>query len=255
MNSNHHALSQPETVAGATLWADRLVFGFMRHWLAWVLTAMLVFVSVPFLAPVAMYAGWSELGRLIYFVYSSFCHQLPQRSWFLFGEKLTYSLNEITQVYPYTEPWQLRQFMGTPAMGWKVAWSDRMISFYFLTPVLGLLYALMRTIGWRVRPLSLRMALLMLAPLVLDGGSHLVNDLFYGVGGDGFRDTNAWLVVLTGNAFPNFYVGDHFGTFNWWMRLLTGVLAAWGLAFWIFPWMDRWMEQELKWYAYRLQRG
>lgn len=137
-------------------------------------------------------------------------------------------------------------------MGWKVAWSDRMISFYFLTPVFGLVYGLVRTVGWRVRPIPLKLLLLLLLPMTLDGVTHLVNDLVFGVTGNGFRDTNAWLALLTGHAFPGFYAGDHFGTFNWWMRLLTGMVAAWGLAFWVFPWIDRLMADEVDRYAKRL---
>ena len=249
---HHVAVSLPEPEAASESWADRLVYGFMRHWLALILTAMLIFVSVPFLAPVAMHLGWSGVGNLIYFLYSPFCHQLPQRSWFLFGDKLTYTLGEIAQVYPHLEAWQLRRFTGEPGMGWKVAWSDRMISFYFLTPVFGLVYGLVRTVGWRVRPIPFKLLLLLLLPMTLDGVTHLVNDLVFGVTGNGFRDTNAWLALLTGHAFPGFYAGDHFGTFNWWMRLLTGMVAAWGLAFWVFPWIDRLMADEVDRYAKRL---
>ncbi len=244
MHPHPDTVSFPKSGAVIASWADRVISGFMRHWLALILTAMLVFVSAPFLAPVAMHVGWDRVGNLIYVLYSPFCHQLPQRSWFLFGEKLTYTLDEIAQVYPHLDAWQLRRFTGTPTMGWKVAWSDRMISFYFLTPVFGLVYALLRTAGVRVRPISFKLFLLLLVPMALDGGTHLLNDLFYGVAGHGFRDTNVWLAWLTGHAFLGFYAGDHFGTFNWWMRLFTGIVAAWGAAFWVFPWLDRLMTDE-----------
>jgi uncharacterized membrane protein len=230
-----------ETPAPPVLWAHRIASAFLHHWLALVLTALLVFGLGPFLAPVAMAAGWTAVGKALYAIYSPFCHQLPQRSWFLFGEQLTYTLDEIYQVYPYTDAWRLRQFYGTADMGWKVAWSDRMISFYTMTPIFGLLYAALRR---RLRPLSWQLLVLALMPLFLDGVSHVANDLFYGVAGGGFRDTNSWLAFLTGDAWPGFYAGDHVGTFNWWMRLVTGMLAAWGLAFWAFPWLDQWMRTE-----------
>ena len=232
----------------APAWADQLVCWFFRHWLALLLAPMLLFVTLPFLAPAAMAAGWTALGSFIYWLYTPFCHQLPQRSWFLFGEKLTYTLAEINQVFPSADAWTLRRFYGTPEMGWKVAWSDRMISFYTLTPLFGLLYALLRQAGWRVGPLSWRVLLLALAPMMLDGFTHLLNDAFIGDYTSGFRDTNAWLALLTANAFPGFYAGDHLGAFNWWMRLLTGVLAAWGIAFMIFPFLDRVMGEEAKRY-------
>jgi hypothetical protein len=34
------------------------------------------------------------------------------------------------------------------------------------------------------------------------------------------------------------------GTFNWWMRLLTGLLAAWGVAFLAFPWLDHLFQHD-----------
>ncbi|HXF59984.1 MAG TPA: exosortase/archaeosortase family protein [Caldilineaceae bacterium] len=216
----------------------------LRHWLAWALAAMLPFTMAPFLAPVLMASGWTDLGTAVYKFYALFCHQLPQRSWFLFGPKLTYTLEEITRVFPTTDPWSLRAFSGTPELGWKVAWSDRMISFYTMTPAFGLLYALLRRLR-PIRPVSWRVLLLALLPLVVDGTTHALNDLLYGVAGGGFRDTNAWLAILTGNAFPGFYAGDHAGTFNWWLRLFSGLLAAWGVAFTLFPWLDQLFRQEL----------
>ena len=58
---------------------------------------------------------------------------------------------------------------------------------------------------------------------------------------------SAWRAValLTNQAFPGFYAGDHFGTFNWWMRLLTGMLAAWGLPAFFFPWLDQLFREEV----------
>jgi uncharacterized membrane protein len=226
-------------------WADKIVFGFMRYWLIFILAASLLFVLVPFAAPAAMYAGWEGLGVLIYKLYAVTCHQLPQRSWFLFGDKLTYTLDEIGQVYPYTDALRLRSFYGTPEMGWKVAWSDRMISFYFMVPVFGLVYAFWHRLHRSPNPISYRLLLLLLLPLMIDGFTHMFSDLIYGVSGGGFRDTNAWLAFITGNAFSDFYAGDHYGTFNWWMRLSTGLLAAWAIAFFAFPWIDRLMQGEL----------
>jgi len=225
-------------------WTDALAVGVVRHWLAGLLIGFGVFVTLPFLAPVAMAAGWTWLGRLIYTMYIPFCHQLPQRSWFLFGQKLMYTLDEINQVYASTDPWQLRFFYGTPEMGWKVAWSDRMISFFGLMPVFGLAYAGLR--WWRraVRPLPLWLLAVALTPLALDGITHMASDALFGVSAGGFRDTNAWLAALTGGAFPGFYAGDHVGTFNWWMRLLTGGLGAWGIVFFALPWLDRWLGPE-----------
>jgi uncharacterized membrane protein len=229
--------------SAAVTWADKWVNGFLRHWLLLLLAALFIFVGLPFLAPAAMAVGWASLGEILYFVYAPFCHQLPQRSWFLFGEQLTYSLDEIYRVYQ-GDVWSLRTFYGTPEMGWKVAWSDRMISFYTMVPVFGLVYAALRRVYPALRPIPWQWLLLAQVPLFVDGITHALNDLLYGIAGGGFRDTNAWLAFLSDNAFAGFYAGDHLGTFNWWARLLTGLLAAWGIAFFVFPWLDALFRQE-----------
>ncbi len=104
---------------------------------------------------------------------------------------------------------------------------------------LGLVYAwLSRRIA--LHPLPLKVLLLALFPLAIDGVSHALNDALFGPAStEGFRNTNAWLAALTLNRFPGFYAGDHLGTFNWWVRLLTGMLAAWAVAFTLFPSLDR----------------
>jgi len=38
---------------------------------------------------------------------------------------------------------------------------------------------------------------------------------------------------------PTFYAGDAWGSFNSLARLVTGLLAAFGLIFWLLPWVDR----------------
>ena len=102
-----------------------------NHWFATFLIVYGLWVFLPYLAPVFMYIGWTGAGKAIYFVYSFFCHQLPERSFFLFGQKIMYSLNEVQSAWQNTSnPMILRQFIGNESMGWKVAWSDRMISFY-----------------------------------------------------------------------------------------------------------------------------
>src|SRR5512141_496962 len=101
------------------------------HWFAIFLFVYGVWVFLPFLAPVWMHSGWTGMGKAVYLVYSFFCHQLPERSFFFFGPKSMYSLAEVQAAWQNTNnPMVLRQFTGNASMGWKVAWSDRMISFY-----------------------------------------------------------------------------------------------------------------------------
>jgi hypothetical protein len=56
----------------------------------------------------------------------------------------------------------------------------------------------------------------------------------------GFRNTNTWLAAITGNAFAaTFYAGDLIGSFNWWMRLITGVVAGFAFTRLIYPYINK----------------
>ena len=213
----------------------RVVLGFARHWLLFVNLLIVVWVGLPWLAPVFMHLGWSSAAKAVYLIYSFQCHQLPERSYFLFGRQAMYSLAEIQTVWQSTEnPLVLRQFIGNPEMGWKVAWSDRMVSMYTSILLGGLLYGLVRK---QLKPLSFWMFALLLLPMGIDGGTHMVSDLA-GLG-DGFRDTNIWLQTITNNAFSTaFYQGDALGSFNSWMRLITGILFGIGLVGFAYPYIN-----------------
>ena len=73
--------------------------------------------------------------------------------------------------------------------------------------------------------------------MILDGGAHMISD-FAGIG-QGFRDTNQWLAILTNHSLPaTFYAGDAIGSFNSFMRLITGFLAGLGIVWFAFPYME-----------------
>lgn len=211
---------------------NRWVYRVSRNWFTWFILITGTWVVLPWLAPVFMVLGWETPAKAIYFLYSFQCHQLPQRSFFLFGPKAMYSLEEIRAAWQDTlDPVILRQFIGNPAMGYKVAWSDRMVSAYGSIPLWALVLWPFRR---RMRPLSFWGFVLFSLPMAVDGGTHFLSDLA-GLG-QGFRYTNAWLAELTNYAFPeSFYVGNALGSFNSWMRLITGVLFGFGLVAFVLP--------------------
>jgi uncharacterized membrane protein len=215
--------------------AHRLTSYLTRHWLLIFGALWGLYVGLPWLAPVFMELGWTSAANTIYMIYATQCHQLPQRSLFLFGPKLMYSLSQIQSAWQMTDnPLLLRQFIGNTEMGWKVAWSDRMISLYTSLLVGALIYWPLRK---RFKPLPVWVFILLMLPLAIDGGSHFISDLA-GIG-YGFRDNNAWLAALTFNAFPSsFYAGDGLGSFNSWMRWVTGPLMGLGLAWFILPYCE-----------------
>jgi uncharacterized membrane protein len=217
--------------------SERFVLWFAKHWLAVFNIVWGVFVILPFLAPVFMQIGATGLGNGVYFIYQFFCHQLPERSFFLFGPRPMYPLSEITTVTQSVDPLVLRQFIGGSAWGWKVAYSDRMVSMYTGFWIAALVFAAFRR---RVRPLPIWGFLLFCLPMAIDGFTHLLSDLQAGQHfGTGFRDANVWLAQLTNSALPaTFYAGDALGSFNSIMRLLSGAIFGIGVVWFAFPYVD-----------------
>jgi uncharacterized membrane protein len=218
--------------------ANRVVYQLARHWIVVFAVLAGLYAGLPWLAPVFMRLGWTPAGEAVYAFYSTQCHQLPQRSYFLFGPQPMYSLGQIqTQIGPTNSPLVLRQFIGNATMGWKVAWSDRMVAMYTGLLLFGLLYWPLRK---RLRPLPWWGFGLFMLPLLADGLTHMVSDVA-GLG-QGFRDSNAWLAALTSNSLPAaFYAGDALGSFNSWMRLVSGAFFALGIVWLAFPYFEQMM--------------
>jgi len=162
-----------------------------------------------------------------------------------------YSLPEIYNAWqPTSNPLILRKFIGNPQMGWKVAWSDRMVSMY--TSVL--------FVAWIWYPLRKKIKILpwwgfmlFMLPMAVDGITHMVSD-FSGVG-QGFRDSNLWLAQLTNFKYAStFYAGDALGSFNSWMRLFTGIMFGIGAVLFGFPYIAEIFETDAEKYEIQQQR-
>lgn len=169
--------------------ADALVIGVARHWLAIFNAAWLMYVGLPLLAPVLMHWGWTWPALVIYRIYSFFCHQLPDHSYFLFGPNLT-PLQPALQVAGMQSGNLLveRTFIGNAAIGYKVAICERDVAIYGSILLAGLLYSLLRS---QIQPISIKWYLLFLIPIGLDGGTQLI----------GLHESNWWLRTVTGILF------------------------------------------------------
>jgi uncharacterized membrane protein len=222
--------------------SERLTWWLTNYWLAAFIVGWGVFVILPWLAPIFMKIGLPGLGNGIYFVYQFVCHQLPERSFFLFGAQPMYSMQQVGTVWPVDSLEVLRQFTGNAAFGWKVAYSDRMVSLYTGFWFAAIAFAFLRR---RISPLPIWGFLLLSLPMIIDGGTHLLSDIQAGANfGTGFRDTNIWLAQLTNQAFPaSFYAGDALGSFNSWMRLLTGALFGIASVWLAFPYAEAMFHQ------------
>ncbi|MDD5370800.1 MAG: DUF2085 domain-containing protein [Anaerolineaceae bacterium] len=214
--------------------ANRLSYRLCKYWFLVFLVGFGIWVGLPFLAPVFMHWGWTLPARAIYTLFSYLCHQLAERSFFLFGPKGMYSLTDLQAAHLNAQSMlALRNFLGSQALGWKVAWSDRMVAMFGGIWLLALLWWPLRK---RLRPIPWWLLGLLLLPMAVDGSTHFLSDLA-GLG-QGFRDSNAWLAILTNQSLPaTFYKGDALGSFNLLMRLWSGLVFAVGIVFLGFPYL------------------
>lgn len=169
-----------------TAWAEKidgLARWVLRHWLLFANGLVILYAGVPWLSPLAYAAGYPLLGRLLFLAYRPFCHQIPERSFFLFG--------------------------------YQVAYCHREVAMYTTLAVGGLLFALVRD---RIRPIPLRLGGLLLLPMLLDGGMHMIDDLAQ----LGFRGG-----------------GDAPGTLNFALRIITGLLFAAFVLLAVYPRLER----------------
>lgn len=67
---------------------DRFVFRIVRRWLLFLECALFIYVAQMFLAPALVALGQRTLARPIYWFDGLFCHQRPDRSFYVFGQKM-----------------------------------------------------------------------------------------------------------------------------------------------------------------------
>lgn len=172
---------------------DKAVYWFSRHWLAVFNVLVLIYVGLPILAPVLMNAGVTGPARVIYTVYSPLCHQMAQRSFFLFGEQRAYPREiagtDLTPIEAYigdipefdgvsTDNWPAfftaaRRFVGNEQMGYKMALCERDIGIYGFVLIGGLVFAMVRN-RFKIKPLPLILFIIIgMGPIALDGFSQL----------------------------------------------------------------------------------
>lgn len=153
----------------------------LRHWLALVNLAASVFAALPIVAPALLAAGWHGPALVIYAAYQFTCHQWPARSYFLFGPALVYPMQGLAPAGLGAA----RDFLGSAALGFKMAYCERDFAIYTTVVVAGLLYTLCRR---HARPLPWTVFALCLVPIALDGFTQLF----------GWRESTWELRTLTG---------------------------------------------------------
>ena len=163
--------------------ADRFTFWLTNHWLAMFNIFTLIYVGLPFLAPVLMRAGLPGPANVIYKGYGVVCHQFAFRSWFLFGEQNYYPRSEANlpnvESYqavtglPGDDLWAARGYIGNKEIGYKVALCERDVAIYVGILLFGLIFGLTKRrlfgLPWYL------WIILGILPIGLDGFSQLLS--------------------------------------------------------------------------------
>lgn len=223
-------------IRGLQSFADMMT----RKWI-WVLNGFFaLLLGGAILTPILMEVGLTGPAKVMYTVYSFTCHQLPERSYFFFtpqGLVTTYDKETVVEAgADPTNVLTMREFVGTPEVGYKAGFSDRMFSMYGGALLGGLFYAwLARRRKW-VEPLPIWALILLALPMAIDGTTHLISDL-PGLPLSGFRDVNTWAYPIFGNQPIEFYTGTTTGTLNMWLRLITGLLFGSAIAMFAYPYL------------------
>jgi uncharacterized membrane protein len=205
----------PAPVTGRTrdlvIAIDRALLVISRHWLLYLNLVVLLYVGVPFLAPVFMHLGATGPAQAIYTFYSVLCHQLGFRSWYLFGEMSHYPRDVFQQFTgidpnnPETGLLAARAFIGNAQVGYKVAFCERDVAIYGAVLLGGLIYTI-PGVRRRVGPMPwIAYILIGVAPIALDGFSQLLSQYPYNLIPPftllPYRESTAFLRTLTGALF------------------------------------------------------
>jgi uncharacterized membrane protein len=168
-----------------------------------------------------MHLGLSTPARAIYLMDSLTCHQLPERSFFLFGERGAYTVAELeadaaipTGLTLFRR--EMLRYTGNQQIGYKVAICERDVAIYGSILVGGLIFGAVRR--WRTRSgrqaprLSIKGYLVLLVPMVIDGATQLL----------GLRES------------------------TWELRLITGMLFGLATVWLAYPYVDEAMQDSIK---------
>lgn len=187
--------------------ADRFSYWIAKHYMAFLNTLVLLYFSLPLLAPVLMQTGVLGPARAIYSLYGTTCHQLAFRSWFLFGDQNVYpraaagiptmtTYEQLTGNHP-EDLESARAYIGDEVSGYKVALCQRDMAIYGSILLFGLIFV---ATGRAIRGLPWYIwILLALVPIGLDGVGQLVSQPPFNL--IPYRESTPFLRTFTGFLF------------------------------------------------------
>lgn len=148
---------------------ERFAQALIRHWLLLFNSVAVLYAALPWIAPLLERAGWLRTGHLIFKFYGAWCHQLPDRSFFIGG--------------------------------YQVCYCHRCTALYTSIALTGLIFGALR---WRFM-IPNRMMLLATLPILIDGLWHMADDFLPNLGlrssVNDVGSLNFWLRMITGVLF------------------------------------------------------
>ena len=168
--------------------ADKISYWISKHYLAIFNLFLILYIGIPFLAPIFKEAGWNTPAEMIYKIYRPLCHQWAFRSFFLFGEQAYYphaaakipgvlTFEQVSGITDLTDRSRLqaRVFEGNSLLGYKIAMCERDVAIWGAMALFGVVYAFT---GRKLPKLHwLIWVLVGLGPIGLDGFSQLFSQI------------------------------------------------------------------------------
>ena len=213
---------------------DRFSLWLSHSYMTIISAILIIYVGLPFLAPLLLRAGASGPANVIYTIYRPLCHQLPFRSWFLFGAQPYYprELAQVDGVASYevfigADKYDLddaRKFTGAEEIGfgaghvgYKVALCERDVAIYGSLALFAILFMLS---GRKIKPLPWYLWVVFgLIPIGVDGLSQLPSVI---------QQLPDWLIMRESTPV---------------LRTLTGMLFGLTTAWYLFPTIEESMRE------------
>ena len=215
-----------ERVSRVVNLVNRLVFWLSKRWMLVLNAAAFAYVGLPMVAPVLLRLGAVWPGLVVNAVYRPLCHQLPHRSWFLFGPRFAYTLPELVARVGWDELPSLsalRDFVGNEEIGFKISLCQRDVAIYGMILLAGLVYSVLRRRQVPVRPLKWWAYVLVgVLPMAVDGGYQ-------------------WLTYVVASFLPGLSIVPHETTPL--LRTITGALFGWATVWLAYPYVEETMDE------------
>jgi uncharacterized membrane protein len=197
---------------------DKVSLWWSQHYLGFIIGFLLLYVGLPFVAPILMKVNQPFTAKVIYTIYGPLCHQLAFRSYFLFGAQPVYprilaglslpiTWNSITNSSTI-DFYAAKAFIGDPFLGYKVAICERDIAMYGSFAIFSIIFGTSRK---KIPSLSFWIWLVAgVLPIAIDGTSQ-----FSGLG----LNILTWLPPRESTPLLRTLTGVLFGTLSGWYVL------------------------------------